>query len=168
MTAAIALAIVLVIAVAGMSLAMQTQRPTTTTPRQARPRPTVTPRRPVRERRAPTPSPPATPGAGPTIDEPKGPELLRTGVPAQAKVVAVVDERTTGSIVRSRLNLRVEPSEGDNFEVQVRHTFQSLAARAKVKVGSTVPVRYDPNDHTRVVLVPDVPDVPEVPGASED
>jgi hypothetical protein len=130
---------------------MQTQRPTTA-PRQSRP---PVARRPVRERRAPTPPPTPTAGPGPTIEEPKGPELLRTGVPGEAKVVAVVDERTTGSIVRSRLSLRVEPVDGDNFEVQVRHAFQSLAARAKVKVGATVPVRYDPKDHTRVVLVPE-------------
>ncbi len=152
MTAAIALAIVLAIAVAGMSLAMQTQRPAVA-PRQ--PRPPPPPRRPIRERRSPAPPAAATPDPGPRIEEPKGPELLRSGTLGAAKVVAVVDERTTGSIVRSRLSLRVEPADGGSFEVQVRHAFQTLAARAKVKVGSTVPVRYDPADHGRVVIVPE-------------
>ncbi|HWG72736.1 MAG TPA: hypothetical protein VG184_01645 [Acidimicrobiales bacterium] len=147
MTAAIALAVVLVIAVAGMSLAMQTQRPTA----QVRPVRPAAPRRPARERR-PAPAPPA---AEPKIEEPRAPELLRIGTPGKGKVIAVVDERTTGSIVRSRLNLRVEPDEGEAFEVQVRHAFQSHEDRAKVKVGGTVAVRYDPDDHTRVVLAPD-------------
>ena len=150
MTAAIALAVVLVIAVAGMSLAMQTQRPTAQQ-RPVRPMRPAAPRRPTRERKPP----PAPPAAEPKIEEPRAPELLRIGTPGTAKVIAVVDERTTGSIVRSRLNLRVEPGEGEPFEVQVRHAFQSHEARAKVKVGGTVAVRYDPDDHTRVVLAPD-------------
>lgn len=65
----------------------------------------------------------------------------------------MVDERTTGTVVRSRLNLRVEPADGDPFEVQVRHAFPTLTARAAVKVGGSVAVRYDPDDHARVVMV---------------
>ncbi|MGH9076931.1 MAG: hypothetical protein ACRDY0_05670 [Acidimicrobiales bacterium] len=152
MTADIALAVVLVIAVAGMSLAMQTQRPT---PPARPPRPAAGPRRPVRERRGPSPSPSPPAETPPDLYGPKSPELLRSGVPAEAKVVAVVDERTTGSIVRSRLSLKVEPAGTDSFEVQVRHAFQSPAARAKVKVGSTIAVRYDPDDHAKVVIVPE-------------
>lgn len=153
-TAAIALAVVLVVAVAGMSLAMQTQRPVTQGRPVRQPRPSTPPRRPSRgERRTPSPAPP-TPETSAKIEEPKRPELLRTGRAASAKVIAVVDERTTGSLVRSRLTLKVEPDSGEPFEVQVRHAFPSLEARSEVKVGGTVAVRYDPDDHARVVLVP--------------
>jgi hypothetical protein len=82
----------------------------------------------------------------------KGPELLRTGVPAEAKVVSVVDERTIGPVTRSRLALKVEPADGPAFEVTLRVAFQTPEARARVKVGGTVPVRYDSDDRTRVVV----------------
>ena len=91
------------------------------------------------------------------VNEPKSPELLRIGTSAAASVLSVVDERTTGSIVRSRLNLRVEPSDGQPFEVTVRHVFPSLGARSQVRVGGKVAVRFDPDDHSRVVIAPEAP-----------
>lgn len=150
MTGAVALAIVLVIAVAGMSLAMQTQRPVQAPPRPQNP----TPRRP-RERRAATPPPPPPPPP-PADPEPewKGPELLRTGAQAEARVVSVVDERTLGSVTRSRLVLGLSV-DGEEWEVTVRHAFQTPARRSAVKVGGTVAVRYNPEDRTKVVLDPD-------------
>jgi hypothetical protein len=156
MTAAIALAVVLVIAVAGLSLAMQTQR---SLPGQGGgsvppPRPTPPPRR-VRERRAPTPPPPPTPDPVDVLakePEPKGPELLRTGTSAAAKVMSVVDERVVGPVTRSRLSLAIEAADGKTFEITVRHAFPTPAARSLVKVGGTIPVRYDPDDHGRVVV----------------
>jgi hypothetical protein len=157
MTAAVALAVVLVIAVAGLSLAMQTQR---SLPGQAGgspspPRQPPPPRR-VRERRAPQP-PPSRPdpdpvGAVAKEPEPKGPELLRTGTAAAAKVLSVVDERVVGPVTRSRLNLAIEAADGHTFEITVRFAFPTPAARSKVKVGGTIPVRYDPDDHGRVVV----------------
>jgi hypothetical protein len=161
MTAAIALAVVLVIAVAGMSLAMQTQRPMQSGPRMARPpRPTpsrATPRR-ASGRRAGSAAPPTPPDPDPEPKTPlpKGPELLRTGTPATAKVVSVVDERTLGPVTRSRVTLQIEPVGASGFEVTTRVAFPTPAARAKVKVGGTVPVRFDKDDHNRVVL--DLPD----------
>ncbi|MCU4187509.1 hypothetical protein K6U06_24340 [Acidiferrimicrobium sp. IK] len=150
MTGAVALAIVLVIAVAGMSLAMQTQRPV-----QSPPRPQGAGPRRVRERR-PSPTPPPPPPPRPADPEPewKGPELLRTGAKAEAKVVSVVDERTLGPVTRSRLVLGLSVG-GQEWEVTVRHAFQTPDSRSKVKVGGTVPVRYNPDDHTKVVLDPD-------------
>jgi hypothetical protein len=155
LTGAIALAIVLVIVVAGMSLAMQSQRAAQGQgpARPARPpRPPSTPRR-SRERKAPeaVPAPETVPASG---DEPevRGPELLRTGIPADAKVVSVVDERTIGPVTRSRLTLRIEPADGDPFEVTTRYAFPSPTARANIKVGGTVPVRYDKDDRTRIVV----------------
>jgi hypothetical protein len=147
-TAAIALAVVLVIAVAGVSLAMQTQRPATVRAQ----RPPSAPRRPSRSPRPavrPVPEPSEPAPAGP---DQRGPELLRTGKVAEAKVISVVDERTTGTVVRSRLTLRVEPAGEAPFEVQLRHAFPTQAARAAVRVGGNVSVRYDPDDHRRVVI----------------
>lgn len=165
-TAAIALAVVLVIAVAGASMALESSRTAagTTTGRPVRPKPQRptspgVPRRPrMRERPARSaPDPTAAdgpPAPAPRMPEPetKGPELLRSGVPAEAKVVSVVDERTIGPVTRSRLALRIEPAEGSPFEVTVRVAFQTPESRARVKVGGTVPVRYDREDRTRVVV----------------
>ncbi|HET9077685.1 MAG TPA: hypothetical protein VFN68_12200 [Acidimicrobiales bacterium] len=161
MTAAIALAVVLVIAVAGASMALESQHTATTgAPRPARPRP-ASPgqsRRPrVRDRMGranptPTADVPSPPPAPAGESEVKGPELLRTGAPADAKVISVVDERTIGPVTRSRLTLKVEPKDGSAFEVTLRVAFQTPQARARVKVGGTVPVRYDRDDHTRVVV----------------
>ncbi len=146
MTGAVALAVVLVIAVAGMSLAMQTQRPVQSPPRA--PGPST---RRVRDRRpAPAPPPPPPPPADPE-PEWKGPEILRTGAHAEAKVVSVVDERTLGPVTRSRLVLALSV-DGQDWEVTVRHAFQTPDARSRVRVGGTVPVRYNPEDHNKVVL----------------
>ena len=165
MTAAIALAVVLVIAVAGASMAMESQRsgqPVTRRP--PRPvRPTKAPdggrasRRPtrIRDRNRPDPTaadgppPPAAPMPEPEF---KGPDLLRTGTAAQAKVISVVDERTIGPVTRSRLVLVIEPRSGEPLEVTVRHAFPTPDSRASVKVGGTVPVRFDPEEPRRVVI----------------
>lgn len=166
MTAAIALAIVLVIAVAGASMAMESQRSAQATVRRTpRPAPppraeeSPRPRRPLRPRErkrtvdpsaadAPPP-PPLTPAPEPEV---KGPDLLRTGVSSQARVVSVVDERTIGPVTRSRLVLRIEPEDGQPIEVTVRHAFPTPDSRASVKVGATVPVRYDREEPRRVVI----------------
>jgi hypothetical protein len=161
--AAIALAIVLVIAVGGISLAMQTQRPLQPQGRQPRPEsrgPVVGGR--IRSRRpgpsskpAPPPSP-VSPIVTPSDESPanKGPELLRTGVAANAKVVNIVDERVVGPVTRSRLTLRIEPDGGEPFEVDLRHAFASIEARGKVRIGGTVAVRYDKDRPKKVVIDP--------------
>jgi hypothetical protein len=159
MAAAIALAVVLVIAVAGMSLAMQAQRPPLQT---GRPRPTRTPRNPVpsrvrrvRDRPTPAPSPTvAAPDPAPVVES-KGPELLRSGIPTQAKVVSVVDERVVGPVTRSRLTLEIRPDGAEPFEVTIRHAFQTAEIRGKVKVGGWIAVRYDKDEHRKVVIDPD-------------
>lgn len=146
MTGAVALAIVLVIAVAGLSLAMQTQRPV-----QPPARPTAGPRRQRERRPATPPAPPPPPPPADPEPEWKGPELLRSGTLAEAKVVSVVDERTLGPVTRSRLVLGLA-ADGEEWEVTVRHAFQTPGARARVRVGGTVPVRYNPDERTKVVL----------------
>jgi hypothetical protein len=158
MAAAIALAVVLVIAVAGMSLAMQAQRPLQ--PNQTRqprtPRPPVPGRvRRVRDRPTPPPPPPMPdPTPMPTVES-KGPELLRSGLPAKARVVNVVDERVVGPVTRSRLTLSIQPEGSESFEVTIRHAFQTIESRAAVKVGGTVAVRYDKDEHRKVVIDPE-------------
>jgi hypothetical protein len=158
MAAAIALAVVLVIAVAGMSLAMQAQRPLQ--PNRTRATRVARPPMPGRARRtrerptsAPAPPPPA-PVPLPAM-ETKGPELLRSGVPTRAKVVSVVDERVVGPVTRSRLTLEIRPDGGDAFEVTIRHAFPTPDIRAKVRVGGTIGVRYDKDEHRKVVIDPE-------------
>jgi hypothetical protein len=166
MTGAIALAIVLVIAVAGVSMAMESQQ-NTQTPGTRRPPRTSTQPRPARERLRDRPwerKPPAAPSGAqspkPESNEPeiKGPEFLRSGVATEAKVISVVDERTIGPVTRSRLGLQIQPEDGPAFEATVRVAFQTPGSRSRVKVGGTVPVRYDKDDRTRVVV-----DLPQEP-----
>jgi hypothetical protein len=161
-TGAIALAIVLVVAVGGISMAMQSQRTgqSPSGPRTSRiPRPSRSPEsRRSRDRRNPSsPSDLPPPTVPPADQEPesRGPELLRSGVAAEAKVLSVVDERTTGPVTRSRLNLEIKPDDGSAFEVTVRVTFATPESRSRVRVGGTIPVRYDRDDHNKVVV--DVP-----------
>ena len=156
MTGAVALAIVLVIAVAGLSLAMQSQRAAQSAqgPRPPRPRGRRSPPRRTRERTAaqPTAAPRPPPTPEPAEPELRGPELLRSGEPAEAKVISVVDERTIGPVTRSRLTLQIDPGDEPPFEVTTRVAFPTPAARARVKVGGTVPVRYDKDEPTRIVV----------------
>lgn len=146
MTGAVALAIVLVIAVAGLSLAMQTQRPI-----QAPGRAPGAPRRTRERRPTPPPAPPPPPPPADPEPEYRGPELLRSGRQAEARVVSVVDERTVGPVTRSRLVLALS-EDGEDWEVTVRHAFQTPAERGRVKVGGRVPVRYNPDERSKVVL----------------
>ena len=174
MGAALALAIMLVVVVGVLSLAVNSQGPFQGTgaagsqPRPARAGhpgspPSSTgrpPRRPVRDRsernrERQQGSPPVVPAAEPQkpseADQPFG-DLRPLNTQAQALVISVVDERTLGPVTRSRLTLRVQPTEGDAFEVTTRVAFQTPEERARVKVGGTIPVRYDSSDHRRVVV----------------
>lgn len=155
--------VVLVIVVIGLSLAMQSQQTAqgARSPRSARPA-----RGPSPSRRARKPQPPATdikpPSPGPLageVDVPP-PDLLRTGEETDAKVISVVDERTIGPVTRSRLTVEISPPGGDPFEVTTRVAFPTQEARARVRVGGTVRVHYDKDDHSRVVV-----DVSPEPGA---
>ena len=169
--------VVLVIVVIGLSLAMQSQQTMQGGARSARPvRPPRPPRQPsaprrTRERKAQPPAadvaPPA-PAAGAAEQEAPAPELLRTGAEAEAKVISVVDERTIGPVTRSRLTVQIDPGDGSPFEVTTRVAFPTPEARGRVKVGGTVKVHYDRDDHSRVVvdLPPDSP--PPAPPAEPD
>lgn len=178
MSAALALAVLLVVVVGVLSLAVNAQgpvpgaRPGPTGPRPQSSRSTHpgsagpsggrTPRRPARERPErperkserqanPDADAPAGPNA-PPLDESLFADVKPLNSQAQALVISVVDERTLGPVTRSRLTLRVEPSQGEAFEVTTRVAFPTPEERAKVKVGAMIPVRYDSEDHRRVVV----------------
>lgn len=150
MTAAIALAVVLVIVVAGASMAMENQR-TATAPS---PRPPSQPRtRPAKGGpRGRKPGPAEQAPSPPPEPEVKATEILPSFAHARARVLSVVDERTIGPVTRSRLSVRVEPEGAEPFEASVRVAFQTPQSRAAVKVGGSVDVRFDPDDHSRVVV----------------
>lgn len=166
-----ALAIMLVVVVGVLSLAVNAQgpfqgtgagsstRPTRAHPGSTTPPPPKAPRRPARERSERRDRQPAPPQAQP-VSEPQPAtdqdqsfgDLKPLNTQAQALVMSVVDERTLGPVTRSRLTLRVQPAEGEPFEVTTRVAFPTPEERARVKVGGTIPVRYDSYDHRRVVV----------------
>ncbi len=98
----------------------------------------------------PSPEIPTTPE--PAEPELRSPDLLHSGEPAEAKVISVVDERTIGPVTRSRLTLQIDPGDKPPFEVTTRVAFPTPAARSRVHVGGTVPVRYDKDEPTRIVV----------------
>ena len=123
------------------------------------------PRRPPRDRserrdrQAGTPPPqPASEPSPPVEQDQSFGDLRPLNTQAQALVMSVVDERTLGPVTRSRLTLKVQPAEGEPFEVTTRVAFPTPEERARVKVGRTIPVRYDSYDHRRVVVDTDQTD----------
>jgi hypothetical protein len=167
----LALAIMLVVVVGVLSLAVNAQGPFQGTgaggparssrsghPGTAPPPSPKPPRRAGRERSerrerqaASQPQPVSEPS--PQVEQdPQFGDLKPLNTQAHALVMSVVDERTLGPVTRSRLTLRVQPPEGEAFEVTTRIAFPTPEDRAKVKVGGTIPVRYDSYDHRRVVV----------------
>jgi hypothetical protein len=170
----LALAIMLVVVVGVLSLAVNAQGPFQGAgggqaratrgghPGTAPPPSSKPPRRPARERserrdrQASTPQPqPVNEPRQPTEQDQQFGDLRPLNTQAHALVMSVVDERTLGPVTRSRLTLRVQPPEGEPFEVTTRVAFPTPEERARVKVGGTIPVRYDSYDHRRVVVDPE-------------
>jgi len=81
-------------------------------------------------------------------------EILETGVSAEAEVL---DYHDTGNRYNSNpevlVTLEVRPRDGEPFRATV-NTVLSPVSLATKPVGSTVMVKYDPNDTTRVALFP--------------
>jgi len=172
----VALAIMLVVVVGVLSLAVNAQGPfqggaplgqarpaRASHPGAQPPSPGRAPRRPTRDRaersrERPAAPPPAAPAKGPQQqvepDIPVG-DLKPLNTQAQALVMSVVDERTLGPVTRSRLTLRIQPTDGEPFEVTTRVAFPTPEERARIKVGKTIGVRYDSEDHRRVVVDPE-------------
>jgi hypothetical protein len=172
----LALAIMLVVVVGVLSLAVNAQGPfqggsplggarpaRASHPGAQPPPPPRPPRKPPRERaertrERPAAAPPSPPANDPLLQsEPDIPigDLKPLNTQSQALVMSVVDERTLGPVTRSRLTLRIQPTEGEPFEVTTRVAFPTPEARARIKVGKNIAVRYDSEDHRRVVLDPD-------------
>ena len=178
MGAALALAVMLVVVVAIMSLAVNAQGPFQATGQGAQRAgparaPAPSPSASERRRQAPPEQPRRPPRdkaersrerrGAPPVEVPADPapaadplvplaDLRPLDTEATATVISVVDERTLGPVTRSRLSLRVHPPSGEEFEVTTRVAFPTPEARAKVKVGSTIAVRYDQDDRRRVVV----------------
>jgi hypothetical protein len=165
------LAITLVVVVVVLSLAVNAQGPFQGTgmgghPRTARadhpgsvpppPPPPRAPRRPPRDRRERAAATPPVPlrrePEHPADLDPAFGDVKPLNSRAQALVMSVIDERMLGPVTRSRLTLRVEPPGAEPFEVTTRVAFPTLEDRARVKVGETIAVRYDSEDHRRVVV----------------
>ncbi|MDA8303031.1 MAG: hypothetical protein M0005_16165 [Actinomycetota bacterium] len=183
MAAALALAIMLVVVVAVVSLAVNSQAQVPGAQRAGSPRSGRTghpgsgpsaprsPRRPPREKGERAKGERGKDRAGPEQARREQPapsekssdpdqvfgDLRPLNKTAKAVVLSVVDERTLGPVTRCRLTLRVEPGGEDAFEVTARVAFPTPEERARVKVGATVAVRYDSEDHRRIVVETDKP-----------
>ena len=123
------------------------------------------PRRPPRERTerrdrqaAAAQPPPSSDPLPPSEQDQSFGDLKPLNTQAHALVMSVVDERIIGPVTKSKLTLRVQPSEGEPFEVTARVSFPTPEERARVKVGGTLPIRYDSFDHRRVVVDTDQTD----------
>lgn len=111
-----------------------------------------------RSARRETPPEPLAPDVVAPPSEPEPEPVLIVGdvkpldTEATARVMSVVDERKLGPVTKSKLTLLVDVPGSKPFEVVARVAFTSPQERARVKVGATVPVRYDSGDHRRVVV----------------
>ena len=88
-------------------------------------------------------------------------EILLNGYPGKATIVDIQD---TGWTINDdpmiKMRLSIQPEVGSAFEVQVKATVSRIAIP---KVGDTFPVKYDPNNPGRVVIVPPEAQSPPVP-----
>jgi len=79
-------------------------------------------------------------------------EILLNGYPGKATIVGLED---TGWTINDnpmvKMTLSIQPEVGSVFEVQVKATVSRIAIP---KVGDTFPIKYDPNDQSKVVIVP--------------
>jgi hypothetical protein len=79
-------------------------------------------------------------------------EILLNGYPGKATIVGLQD---TGWTVNDnpmiKMTLDIQPEVGAAFRVEVKAMVSRLAIP---KVGDTFPVKYDPNDPGKVVIVP--------------
>lgn len=80
--------------------------------------------------------------------------LLASGMPGRAVVLSVQETKPRGSAHPEALvRLDVAPRDGAHFEVLLQIPFSKRHARA-LQPGQVVPVRFDPANRTRTVIVP--------------
>jgi hypothetical protein len=79
-------------------------------------------------------------------------ELLMTGVPAQARILQLGE---TGMYVNNQpavdILMEVQPHDRPPYQVQTRMVV-SMIRLASIQPGNIVPVKYDPNDPTKVAI----------------
>ena len=79
-------------------------------------------------------------------------ELDKTGQPAEAVIVKIWDSgMTLNNDPVVWFLLEVHPEGGETFQAKTKCPISRLDV-SQFQPGSTVPVRYDPKDHTRVAL----------------
>jgi len=87
-------------------------------------------------------------------------EILLNGYPGKA---TIMDLQDTGWTVNDnpmvRMTLDIQPEVGAKFQVQVKAMVSRLAIP---RVGDSFPVKYDPNDPGKVVIVPPEAQAPPV------
>lgn len=80
--------------------------------------------------------------------------ILATGMPGRATVLSVQETKPRGSVhPEALIRLDVAPREGAHFEVLLQIPFTRRHAQA-LRPGQVVPVRFDPANRTRTVIVP--------------
>ncbi len=81
-------------------------------------------------------------------------QILASGIPGRAVVLSVQETKPRGSVHPEALvRLDVAPRDGAHFEVLLQIPFSKRHARA-LQPGQVVPVRFDPANRTRTVIVP--------------
>jgi len=79
-------------------------------------------------------------------------KLLQEGLPAQATIIKIWDTGITlNDNPQVGMLLEVQPSSGEPFRVELKSIISRLAL-AQVQPGRVVPVRYDPQDPSKVAL----------------
>ncbi|MDR3504709.1 MAG: hypothetical protein P4L52_00520 [Acidocella sp.] len=80
--------------------------------------------------------------------------ILATGMPGRATVLSVQETKPRGGAHPEALvRLDVAPRNGAHFEVLLQIPFTQRHAKA-LKPGQVVPVRFDPANRARTVIVP--------------
>jgi hypothetical protein len=82
------------------------------------------------------------------------PVVLAAQAQAPATILGVTDTAQQGGMTVSSVGLRVEPPGEPPFEVTTTITFSSPEHRAQFSPGRTLRVRYDPNNHHLVLVIP--------------
>ena len=82
-------------------------------------------------------------------------DLLNYGLPTQATIFKM---RQTGTVFNNNpqigFHLQIQsPDDGSIYEVETKVVLPQFRV-VKFQEGATVPVKVDPNDHTKVALVP--------------
>jgi len=79
-------------------------------------------------------------------------QLLQTGVPAQATILTLADTGTTiNGNPMADLLLDVRPADRPPFQARTR-TIISRLRISMLQPGAVVPVRYDPNDLSKIAI----------------